>query len=218
MAPWLHGRSMAGVHAGIYYKPGSLKARLCVEGSRALYAYCDERGLPYRKAGKLIVATAERELAGLDELARRGRANGVPELRRLAGDEIGEIEPAARGLAGLHSPQTGIVDFKRVADSYAADVIAGGGTVHLGAEVARVAHPAGAIELLHSRGSTRASAAVFCAGLWADRLAVACGAPADPASSPSAVAISRSSGMRRRRCGRTSTRCPIPSCRSSAPT
>jgi L-2-hydroxyglutarate oxidase LhgO len=90
------GRSSGVIHAGIYYRPGSLKARLCVEGSRALYAYCDERGLPYRKAGKLIVATTERELTGLDKLQRRGRANGVPGLRRLAGDEIGEVEPAAR--------------------------------------------------------------------------------------------------------------------------
>jgi 2-hydroxyglutarate dehydrogenase len=174
------GHSSGVVHAGIYYRPGSLKAHLCVEGSRALYAYCDERGLPYRRDGKLIVATAERELAGLDELERRGRANGVPGLRRLDGDEIGEVEPAATGLAGLHSPQTGIVDFGRVADSYAADVIAAGGTVHLGTKVAGVAHPAGAIELRHSSGSTRAAAAVFCAGLWADRLAVTCGAPADP--------------------------------------
>ena len=174
------GHSSGVIHAGIYYRPGSLKARLCVEGSQALYEYCDQRELPYRKDGKLIVATAERELAGLDELERRGRANGVPCLRRLNGDEIGEVEPAARGLAGLHSAQTGIVDFGRIADSYAVDVVAAGGTVHLGTEVAGVAHRPGAIELQHSRGSTRAAAAVFCAGLWADRLAVACGAPADP--------------------------------------
>jgi (S)-2-hydroxyglutarate dehydrogenase len=174
------GHSSGVVHAGIYYRPGSLKARLCVEGGQALYEYCDKRGLPYRRDGKLIVATEERELAGLDELERRGRANGVPGLRRLGGDEIGEVEPAARGVAGLHSPQTGIVDFGRVADSYATDVAAGGGTVHLGAGVTGVAHHPGAIELRHSRGSTRAAVAVFCAGLWADRLAVACGAPADP--------------------------------------
>lgn len=173
------GHSSGVVHAGIYYRPGSLKARLCVEGGRALYEYCDQRGLPYRKDGKLIVATTERELAGLDELERRGQANEVPGLRRLAGDEIGEVEPAARGLAGLHSPRTGIVDFRQIADSYAADVAAEG-TIHLGTEVIGIAHHPDAIELRHSRGSTRAAAAVFCAGLRADRLAVACGAPADP--------------------------------------
>lgn len=174
------GRSSGVVHAGIYYRPGSLKARLCVEGSRALYEYCTERELPYRRDGKLIVATEERELTGLDELERRGAANGVPGLRRLGSDEIGEIEPAARGLAGLHSPQTGIADFGRIAESYAADVAAGGGTVHLGATVTGVAQRPCTIELRHSRGTTRTAAAVFCAGLWADRLAVACGAPADP--------------------------------------
>jgi 2-hydroxyglutarate dehydrogenase len=174
------GHSSGVVHAGIYYQPGSLKARLCVEGGQALYEYCDQRGLPYRKDGKLIVATAERELAGLDELERRGRANGVQGLRRLSGDEVAEVEPAARGLAGLHSAQTGITDFGRIANSYADDVVAGGGTIHLGTEVGGVAHGHGAIELRHSRGTTRAAAAVFCAGLWADRLAVACGAPADP--------------------------------------
>lgn len=174
------GRSSGVIHAGIYYRPESLKARLCVEGSRELYEYCDQRGLPYRRDGKLIVATDERELAGLDELERRGRANEVPGLRRLGGDEISELEPAVRGLAGLHSPQTGITDFGRIADSYAADVAAAGGTIHLGAEVVGVGHHHGAIELRHARGATRAAAAVFCAGLWADRLAVACGAPPDP--------------------------------------
>jgi (S)-2-hydroxyglutarate dehydrogenase len=181
------GHSSGVVHAGIYYRPGSLKARLCVEGSRALYEYCDQRDLPYRKNGKLIVATDERELAGLDELERRGRANGVRALRRLSSDEIAAVEPGARGVAGLHSPETGIVDFARVASSYAEDVVTAGGSVHPGARIADAAstgltdaHPPGRIELHHTRGRTRASAVVFCAGLWADRLAVARGAPKDP--------------------------------------
>ncbi len=181
------GRSSGVVHAGIYYEPGSLKARLCVEGSRALYEYCDERGLPCRKAGKLIVATGERQLAGLDELERRGRGNGVPGLRRLGPEEIAAVEPRARGLAALHSPQTGITDFSQIAGAYAADVATAGGSIHLGAAVIGVserssagAAQAGRIELRHARGRTRASAVAFCAGLWADRLAVACGAPKDP--------------------------------------
>ncbi len=182
------GHSSGVVHAGIYYRPGSLKAQLCVEGSRELYEYCDERGLPYRKSGKLIVATEERELAGLDELERRGRANGVSGLRRLGAAEIAAAEPGATGVAGLHSPETGVADFGQIASSYAADVVAAGGSVHPGAGLidvlaagaAGVGHPPGSIELRHARGRTRASAAVFCAGLWADRLAVACGAPKDP--------------------------------------
>jgi 2-hydroxyglutarate dehydrogenase len=174
------GRSSGVIHAGIYYRPGSLKARLCVEGARALYEYCDERQIPYRKAGKLIVAIDEGELAGLDELERHGGANVVPGLRRLRSDEIGEVEPAARGLAALHSPQTGTVDFAAVADSCAADVGRAGGTIHLGARIGSLQETPERIELRHTHGTTRAGAAVFCAGLWADRLAVACGAPKDP--------------------------------------
>jgi (S)-2-hydroxyglutarate dehydrogenase len=174
------GRSSGVIHAGIYYEPGSLKARLCVEGARALYGYCDERGIPYEQSGKLVVAAEEGELERLDELERRGRANGVPELRRLGSDEIASVEPAARGIAALHSPRTGVVDFVAVASAYADDVVEAGGTVHLGAAVAEVEQRPGRIALRHRSGTTTASAAVFCAGLWADRLAVACGAPADP--------------------------------------
>ena len=174
------GRSSGVIHAGIYYRPGSLKARLCVQGAKGLYEYCAEHGIRYAKAGKLILATEEGELAGLNELERRGRANGVEGLRRLGGDEIREVEPEAAGVAALHSPNTGLVDFVAVAESYAADVAQAGGTIHLGAGVAEVEHQPGAIRLCHAQGSTRASAAVFCAGLWSDRLAVACGAPADP--------------------------------------
>src|SRR4051812_47955916 len=110
------------IHAGIYYAPGSLKARLCVEGARLLYAYCDEHGIEARRDGKLIVAADEDELERLDELERRGRENQVPGLRRVAADQIAGIEPHARGLAALHSPETGVVDFAKIAASYADDV------------------------------------------------------------------------------------------------
>jgi (S)-2-hydroxyglutarate dehydrogenase len=175
------GRSSGVVHAGIYYEPGSLKARLCVEGARELYAYCDERGIPYEKSGKLVVAAGEGELERLDELERRGVANQVPDLRRLRGDEIPEIEPHARGIAALHSPATGVVDFVAVAEAYAEDVRRAGGTIHPGTAVADAsADGSGGLTLRHSRGTTAAASAVFCAGLWSDRLAAACGAPADP--------------------------------------
>src|SRR5215203_5198184 len=108
------------IHAGIYYAPGSLKARLCVEGARLLYAYCDERGIEARRNGKLIIATDESELDRLDELERRGRANEVSGLRRVGSEGIAEIEPYARGIAALHSPATGVVDFTRVAAALAA--------------------------------------------------------------------------------------------------
>ncbi len=174
------GRSSGVIHAGIYYEPGSLKARLCVEGARELYDYCEERGVAFERSGKLVVAADEAELGRLDELERRGRANGVPGLRRLAGEEIGEVEPAARGIAALHSPNTGVVDFVAVAEAYAADVRAAGGSVHLSAAARGATPSSGRIEIRHARGVIAASAAVFCAGLQSDRLAVACGAPADP--------------------------------------
>jgi (S)-2-hydroxyglutarate dehydrogenase len=174
------GRSSGVIHSGIYYEPGSLKARLCVEGSRELYDYCDAKGIPYRRSGKLIVAVEEDELGRLDELERRGVANSVVGLRRLPGEEIPAIEPHARGVAALHSPATGVVDFVAVAEAYAADVEAAGGSIHLDTSVRRALPQAGSLVIEHSRGTTVAREAVFCAGLWSDRLAVACGAPADP--------------------------------------
>lgn len=114
------GRNSGVVHAGIYYAPGSLKARLCVDGARRLYAYCDEHRIPYERCGKLIVAVDRGELPRLDALEARGRANGVAGLRRLEAAELREIEPECRGVAALHSPGTGIVDFAAVARALAA--------------------------------------------------------------------------------------------------
>ena len=174
------GRSSGVIHAGIYYEPGSLKARLCVEGARLLYDYCDANAIPYLKSGKLVVAVDEGELSRLEELERRGTLNEVRDLRRLGGDEIAAIEPHARGVAALHSPHTGVVDFAAVAGAFATDVETAGGTIHLGTTV-RGAYPRdNRLAVEHSRGVTVAAEAVFCAGLWSDRLAVACGAPPDP--------------------------------------
>ena len=174
------GRSSGVIHAGVYYEPGSLKAKLCVEGASAMYDYCEEREIPHRRSGKLVIATDETELQRLDELERRGRANGVPGLRRLGGDEISELEPNARGVAAIHSPATGVVDFVKVAESFGEDIIAAGGTIHRATRVEGADPGSDRIVLRHSRGVTAASGAVFCAGLWSDRLAVRCGAPADP--------------------------------------
>jgi (S)-2-hydroxyglutarate dehydrogenase len=174
------GRSSGVVHAGIYYEPGSLKARLCVDGARRLYAYCEQRGVRFERNGKLILAVDERELGRLDELERRGIANGVPGLRRLAAEEIPEVEPNARGVAALHSPATGVVDFTAVARSFAEDVRAEGGSLHVGCRAGRSTAGGGRVTVEHDNGSVTASAAIFCAGLWSDRLAVAAGAPADP--------------------------------------
>ena len=168
------------IHAGVYYTPGSLKARLCVEGARALYEYCEAHSIASERCGKVIVATHASELARLDELERRGKANGVPGLRRLDASEIEALEPHARGIAGLHSPTTGIVDFAAVAHSYADDVRDAGGTVASTCDVSGVRAGARSLRITHSQGATEASHAIFCAGAWADRLAVAAGADPDP--------------------------------------
>jgi len=174
------GHNSGVVHAGIYYAPGSLKARLCVAGSRELYEYCDAHGIPAERSGKLIVATTAEELPRLDELERRGIANGVPGLRRIDGAEIPGIEPHARGVAALHSPQTGVVDFPEVARAFAEDVRAAGGMVSTSCGVTGVERRSGRTHLHHRKGELRARHVVFCAGGWADRLARASGAPEDP--------------------------------------
>jgi 2-hydroxyglutarate dehydrogenase len=168
------------IHAGIYYAPGSLKAELCVAGARELYAYCDERGIEAKRSGKLIVATRESELRRLDELERRGTENAVPGLRRLAAGELRGVEPHVIGIAGLHSPETGVVDFALVAAAYADDLAATGGTVTTECPVGSVEEDDGGATVAHASGTTRARAVAVCAGAWSDRLAVAAGAPAEP--------------------------------------
>jgi L-2-hydroxyglutarate oxidase len=181
------------VHAGIYYVPGSLKARLCVEGARELVAFCEQRGIAYEPCGKVIVATDRSELERLDELERRGRANAVPGLRRIDADEIRALEPHATGIAGLHSPATGIADFAAVARAYAGDV----GAVHTGCGVETVQPRERSIVLRHARGHLEAGHAVFCAGAWSDRLAVAAGADPDPRIVPFRGAYLRLKPQRR---------------------
>jgi 2-hydroxyglutarate dehydrogenase len=174
------GANSGVIHAGIYYAPGSLKAQLCVAGARELYEYCERHGIRHERCGKVIVARHEGELGRLDELERRGQANGVPGLRRLSAEELRELEPHCRGVAALHSPATGIVDFGDVARALAGDLEAAGVPILLGSPVRQLRQRSGALGLAHAGGELRARFAVFCAGAAADRLAVAAGAPADP--------------------------------------
>lgn len=170
------------IHAGVYYEPGSLRAKLCVEGASLLTAYCDAKVIPWRRSGKLIVATDETEIARLGELERRGTANGVPGLLLVEGDRIPEIEPHATGLAALRSPNTATVDFARIAESFAADVEAAGGSIHLSSPVVvvRSGHGQQSLAIETPGAATMTGNAVFCAGLQADRLARMAGGPVDP--------------------------------------
>ena len=174
------GHTSGVVHAGVYYEPGSLKARLCQRGARELRAFCELREIPFHADGKLILAVDESELPRLDELERRARENGVPGLQRLGAGEIAAVEPHAKGIAALHSPETAVVDFSAVARALAAEVTESGGSVHTGCPVRGIRASGGRVTVEYSGGATSAGRAVFCAGLWADRLAVAAGAPAEP--------------------------------------
>ncbi len=168
------------IHSGIYYSPGSLKAQLCVQGSRLMYDYCDQHAIPYERCGKLIVARHEGELNRLRELERRGRANGVPGLRRVAGCDIPDIEPNAVGVAALHAPGTGIVDYGRVAQAIADELRGSDVELLLGRTVARVVPRGGGVVVSHDTGQLSADRVIVCAGLWSDRIARRSGASADP--------------------------------------
>ncbi len=170
------GHNSGVIHAGLYYPAGSRKARLCREGKAEVEAFCAAHGIAVERCGKLVVAVAEEELPGLEEIARRAEANAVPGLARVGPDQMAEIEPHVRGLAGLHSPQTAVVDFRAVALALADEVSARGGEIRTGWEVTaierRQSGGAGEELLLRSRDAEVTAASVIaCAGLWSDRVA-----------------------------------------------
>ena len=174
------GRNSGVIHAGIYYKPGSLKARLCAVGASEMYDLCERHSIPHERCGKVIVARSAAELPALDELERRGQANGVPGLRRLTAGQLREIEPHCRGEAALHSPNTGIADFGAVARALGAEIAEKGVELTTGAEVTHINRSGDRLAVRHAKGEVRARFAVFCAGGWSDRLAVMAGASPDP--------------------------------------
>ena len=167
------GHNSGVIHAGLYYPAGSLKAQLCREGRDALIAFCDEHAVPYRINGKLVVARDESELGRLEELKRRGTANGIAGLRELAAGEWAEIEPNIAGLRALHVPETGSVDYREVARAYAADIERRGGRVLYGREVTGIERRGPGRVALATRDGEELEAArlVACAGLQSDRVA-----------------------------------------------
>lgn len=173
------GHNSGVIHSGLYYRPGSLKADNCVAGREAMYRFCAEHGVPHERTGKLVVATTEGELAALAGLERRGRANGLRGLRRLDPAEVREREPHVRAVAALLVPETGIVDFARVAEAMADDVRAAGGTVRTGVRVRGCRRDAGGLVVETTGGAVRARVLVNCAGLQSDRVARRCGVTSD---------------------------------------
>jgi L-2-hydroxyglutarate oxidase len=169
------GHNSGVIHSGLYYKPGSLKARNCKAGRDELYRFCAERGIRHERCGKVVVAVDEWELEPLAELERRGRANGLAGVRRLGPDELGELEPHVRGRAGLHVPETGIVDYRQVAAAMADDIRGRGHDILTSTRLSRVERRRGELVLATSRGTVRAANLVNCAGLESDRVALLAG-------------------------------------------
>ena len=169
------GHNSGVIHSGLYYRPGSAKARLAVEGARRLYDFCAEQEIPVERCGKVVVATSAAELPRLERLQERGEANGVPALRSLGAAELQEIEPEARGLGALHVPSTGIVDFVQVSAAYQRLLEERGGEVRLGSAVGDLRVGAGGVRLSGS-GTLHARYVVNCAGLHADRVSALAGA------------------------------------------
>jgi (S)-2-hydroxyglutarate dehydrogenase len=164
------GHNSGVVHAGLYYKPGSLKAELCSRGRVMVREYCAEHGLPYEQCGKLVVAIEESERGRFDALEQTATANGVPGLRRVDAAGIREIEPHATGLVALHSPETAITDFVAIARTIAAEIEAAGGQVRLSTPVTAIERTVGGIAVTTPAGVETVDRLVVCAGLQSDRL------------------------------------------------
>ena len=169
------GHNSGVIHSGLYYRPGSLKAENCRLGREAMYAFCDEHEIPHERCGKLVVATSTSERPWLDELERRGRANGLSDLTRLEKDELREHEPHVAGVAGLHVPMTGIVDYRQVSQAIAGDVRERDGEIRTGARLVGFRRDNGCFILETTTGVVSAKRLVSCAGLQSDRVARLCG-------------------------------------------
>ena len=169
------GNNSGVIHSGLYYKPGSLKARNCTTGREALFRFCEEHGIPAERCGKVVVATRAEQIGTLEELQRRGEANGLSGLRRLRPEEIRDIEPHAAGIAGLFVPQTGIVDYTKVTNAFAGEVRRAGGEIILGARVRHVRAGTSETRLETTGGDVRCRFLINCAGLQSDRVARLCG-------------------------------------------
>ena len=175
-APGQHqsGHNSGVLHSGIYYRPGSLRARNCVAGREAMVAFCEEHGVPHEVCGKVIVAVTEAEAVRLDALCNRGQANGV-RCEQIAPERLHELEPHARGVGAIHVHDAGVVDFKAVVATLHRLVVEGGGTVVTGARVVGLRDGAHEVVAETTAGDFTAARGINCAGLHADRLAALAG-------------------------------------------
>ena len=169
------GHNSGVIHSGLYYKPGSSKARNCVEGREAMYRFCSEHGIAHEACGKIVVATSEEELPALTKLQERGTANGLENIRQLTAEELQEYEPHTAGLAGLHVPQTGIVDYVQVAGKFAELASMAGAEIRKDCRFKGARHETGGIVVETTAGALHCRYLINCAGLQCDRVARMCG-------------------------------------------
>ena len=169
------GHNSGVIHSGIYYRPGSLRARMAVEGSKRMMSFCTEHGIPFDRCGKVIVATAKSQISALEELARRGDANGVPDVRMIGPDELAKLEPHATGIQALHVPSAGIVNYSLVAQMYRKLFEQAGGQVRTGGEVFAIVEEPNALRLETAHGDVRSRHVIACGGLFADRVSISAG-------------------------------------------
>jgi len=165
------GHNSGVIHSGIYYKPGSQKAKLCVEGARMMYEFCREYGVPFDRCGKLIVATREEELPRLETLYERGISNGIAGLEMIGPDRVHEIEPHARAIRAIYSPNTGITDYGQVSKAMANMIINSGGSILLSSRASGIYKEAGRYKIETDSGNAQSRFIINCAGLYADRVA-----------------------------------------------
>jgi L-2-hydroxyglutarate oxidase len=169
------GNNSGVIHSGLYYKPGSLKAKNCVEGREAMYRFCTEHGIAHDRCGKVVIATHDYEIPMLNTLEERGRANGLKGLCRLNAEEINAYEPFAAGIDGLFVPDTGVVDYTLVTEKFAEIARANGCEILLNTEVLSCNHESEGLILKTNQGDVRCKNLVNCAGLQSDRVAKLCG-------------------------------------------
>jgi L-2-hydroxyglutarate oxidase len=169
------GNNSGVIHSGLYYKPGSLKAKNCIEGRKMLYSFCEEHNIKFEKCGKLVVAISKEGVEQLNDLHKRGIANGLDGIKKLTADELRDYEPHVAGVSGLFVPQTGIVDFLQVTNTYSQIIKEAGGEIETGCRFISISRSGKELILKTTIGDIKTKFLINCGGLYSDRIAKTCG-------------------------------------------
>jgi L-2-hydroxyglutarate oxidase len=169
------GNNSGVIHSGLYYKPGSLKAKNCTEGRELLYKFCDKNNIEYVRCGKIVVANTDSEINAMEALFNRGVANGLKGIKKLSSEEIKEFEPHAKGISGLFVPQTGIVDYTKVTNAYARLFLENDGIIETNCKFLSLKILNNELVLVTTKGEFKTKFIVNCGGLYSDKIAKLCG-------------------------------------------